>query len=434
MFVPTVSGHVRAQSCVTLVVTRASVGFSHSATIQAAVDEAKPCDLVLVAPGIYRRSVVIRTPHLRVRGLDRNRVVLDGGHRPGNGIEVRADDVWIENLTVRNFDRRSLNDEETGNEIRWRGVHGWHGNYLTVYDTGTLGGYGLYAEAAIDGEWDRVYASGFNDSGLYVGACRDCEATISHALAERNAYGYAGTNSGGHLVVEDSTFRDNTIGLSANSSLSDPPPPQLGTCDGGANRLATPTIGSTGVARCTIFRRNRIIDNDNLTAPANTSSGRPGAGIGIALLGAYADLVSDNVIAGNRNVGILALELPYRRPRRPRPVHFQLSGNRLADNVVRGSRFSILLEGGLFGSRRSVNNCFSDNHYARSLPADLAPFDCAHATTPNPSRQVSRLILRVVAALHARLVSRRPRPQPAPPPQPTMPDPCAGAPANPLCP
>ena len=48
---------------------------------------------------------------------------------------------------------------------------------------------------------DRVYASGFNDSGLYVGACRDCEATISHALAERNAYGYAGTNAGGHLVA-----------------------------------------------------------------------------------------------------------------------------------------------------------------------------------------------------------------------------------------
>jgi len=116
-----------AHACRTLVVTKAKVAYAHSRTIQAAVSEAKPCDWILVAPGVYRGSVVIRTPDLHLRGIDRNRVVLDGDHRPGNGIDVRADDVWIENLTVRNFDRRSLNDEETGNEIRWRRVRGWFG-------------------------------------------------------------------------------------------------------------------------------------------------------------------------------------------------------------------------------------------------------------------------------------------------------------------
>lgn len=365
-------------------VTKAKVDYKHAATIRAAVNEARPCDWILIAPGIYRESVVVRASDLHIRGLDRNQVVLDGGHRPGNGIDVRADDVWIENLTARNFDRRSLNDDTTGNEIRWSAVHGWHGNYLTVYDTGTLGGYGLYAAGSIGGEWDRVYASGFNDSGLYIGACRDCQATISHALAERNAYGYAGTNSGGHLVVEDSSFRDNTIGLSGNSSVSDPPPPQLGTCDASANRLATPRITTTTVPRCTIFRRDRIVANNNPTAPANTSSLRPAAGVGIALMGAYGDLVADNLISGNRNIGILAVELPYSRPTRPRRVRFQLSGNRFENNVIRGSRLPLMLEGGLFGSHQSVNNCFADNHVARSLPADLGPFDCAHATTPNP--------------------------------------------------
>ncbi len=134
-----------AGACRTLVVTKAKVRYAHSASIQAAVNEARPCDWILVAPGVYRESVVIRRPRLHLRGLDRNRVLLAGGHCPGNGIEVRADGVWIENLTVRNFERRTLNDEDSGNEIRWRGVHGWHGNYLTVYDTGLLGGYGLYA-------------------------------------------------------------------------------------------------------------------------------------------------------------------------------------------------------------------------------------------------------------------------------------------------
>jgi hypothetical protein len=422
-----------AHACRTLVVTKAKVAYAHSRTIQAAVSEAKPCDWILVAPGVYRGSVVIRTPDLHLRGLDRNRVVLDGDHRPANGIDVRANDVWIENLTVRNFDRRSLNDEETGNEIRWRRVRGWFGNYLTVYDTGLLGGYGLWAFRAVRGEWHRVYASGFDDSGFYVRACRDCQATISHARAERNAYGFAGSNSGGRLVIENSLFRDNTIGLTLNSTLSDPPPPQLGTCDVAANRLATPTIASSAIERCTIIRHNRIVANNDGAAPANTSSFRPGAGIGVSLLGAYGDLLADNVVAANRNIGILAVEQPLLRPKRSWPIHFQLAGNRFEGNDIRGSRLDLVFEGGLFGLRRSLNNCFAANNYARSLPADLAPFECTHATTPNPSVRESRSVIRIVTKLNRRLPRDRARPQPAPMRQPTMPAPCRGAPPSPVC-
>lgn len=93
----------------TIVVTKAHVRYAHRTTIQAAVNAARPGDWILVAPGVYPESVTIRTPRLHLRGLDRNRVVVDGRHRRGvNGIEVlKANDVWIENLTVRNFDRAS---------------------------------------------------------------------------------------------------------------------------------------------------------------------------------------------------------------------------------------------------------------------------------------------------------------------------------------
>jgi pectin methylesterase-like acyl-CoA thioesterase len=118
------------------VVTKAKVAYRHERSIQAAVNEATRCDWVLVAPGVYPGSVVIRTPDLHLRGLDRNRVVIDGRHRKGvNGIEVPAGDVWVENLTVRNFDRTTPNAEHGGNEVWWYEAHGWHGNYLTVYDT-----------------------------------------------------------------------------------------------------------------------------------------------------------------------------------------------------------------------------------------------------------------------------------------------------------
>jgi len=42
----------------------------------------------------------------------------------GNGITVEANHVSIENLTVRNFDRRSRNDDAAGTQVRWLGVHG----------------------------------------------------------------------------------------------------------------------------------------------------------------------------------------------------------------------------------------------------------------------------------------------------------------------
>src|SRR5205085_9154893 len=130
-----------------------------------------------------------------LRGMNRNKVILDGRHRVGNGIEIYgANDVWIENLTVRNFDRRRRDDFANGNEIWWNGaVHpghiglsGWWGQYLTTYDTGLLGGYGLFTGSAVDGWFKHVYGSGFNDAGLYIGACRNCRALVKDALMERN--------------------------------------------------------------------------------------------------------------------------------------------------------------------------------------------------------------------------------------------------------
>ncbi|MDQ6938226.1 MAG: hypothetical protein M3140_11050, partial [Actinomycetota bacterium] len=60
--------------------------------IQDAVDAARPGDWVLIAPGDYHEqgdhrsptaggagaAVMIRTPGIHLRGMDRNRVVIDG--------------------------------------------------------------------------------------------------------------------------------------------------------------------------------------------------------------------------------------------------------------------------------------------------------------------------------------------------------------------
>jgi hypothetical protein len=114
----------------------------------------------------------------------------------------------------------------------------------------------------------------------------------------------------------------------------------------------------------------------------------------------------------------------WRLPRR-RVLHFQLAGNRIERNAVSGSRLGMAIEGGVFGPKRSVDNCFSENRYTRSLPADLRPFACTKATAANPGAAASKRIRRLVGRLHREFLARRAHGQPAPPRQPTMTHPCA---------
>ncbi len=448
------------------------VGTAYFTTIQAAVNASTSGDYVLIEPGEYDEAVKVSPAQsgIWIRGMNRNSVIIDGQHRIGNGIEVHeADDVWIENLTVRNFDYEPggpCGDEECGNEIWWNGgaesgkigAHGWYGAYLTAYDTGLNGGYGIFTGNEVEGSWDHIYASGFNDSGMYLGACQECKARITNATMEDDALGYSGSNSGGSLAIEDSIFRHNSSGIDPNSeNPGDPPPPQDGECnrENVEHPNPTPIITSTRIPRCTVLRHNIVLENNNLTVPA---VGAPAGnwGSGILLPGVYADLVEGNIIAGNANNGVLGLEYPNPFPPTLETIFFQIAGNKVANNVFihngynptyKGSQFpgDVMFTGGyseLFGGpeSHSVNNCVSGNVVTdRTFPARIeGEWGCQNNTTPIPGfgafgpgglpESVEYLL-----QLKTEAEGRHPEDQPAPPPQPTMPNPCSGVPRNPLC-
>jgi hypothetical protein len=129
------------------------------ATIQAAVDDAEPGDLILVGPGTYKEAVTVETDELTIRGTDRNEVILDGGFELDTGLRVvGADGVAAENMTARNY---------AAIGFYWTGVEGYRGSYLTSYRTGD---YGIYAFDSTKGLIEHSYASG--SPGAHRGAHR----------------------------------------------------------------------------------------------------------------------------------------------------------------------------------------------------------------------------------------------------------------------
>src|SRR6266545_2738394 len=238
-------------------------------TIQAAVDAARPGDLVLVGPGVYREEVKVTIPSLVIRGTDRNRVIVDGEFRRPNAISVTADAVAVENLTVRNA---------VANGLFWTGVTGYRASYVTASADGD---YGIYAFGSRDGVFEQSYASGSPDAGFYIGQCNPCDAVIDGVVSEGNALGYSGTNAS-DLDIVRSVFRHNWAGIVPNTGDYELLPP---------------------------FRDVRIVGN---LVQGNGNRAAPGAhvewsgfGNGIVLAGGNDTLVQRNRVLDHPNHGIL---------------------------------------------------------------------------------------------------------------------------------
>ena len=223
----------------------------------------------------------------------------------------------VDNLTACNF---LAGSGPSGNEIWWNGgdssgkigLHGYAGSYLTATSTfyggeATAAQYGIFSSNAQGaGAWDQLYASNFNDSGMYVGACLQvCDMTIDHAWMEYSALGYSGTNSGGKIVIQNSQFDQNKDGLDTNTQINgDPPAPQNGTCPNGATSPVTKTTS------CWVFMHNNVHDNNNPNVPQAGEASNGPTGTGMTISGGAHDTVMDNTFSNNGAWGILFVPFP----------------------------------------------------------------------------------------------------------------------------
>jgi hypothetical protein len=401
------------------------------------------------------------------------------GHALGrNGILVyEANGVSVENLTVCNF---LAGAGYAGNEVWWNGgyglgpsfgrigVHHFAGAYVTATSTffreaATAAQYGIYASHSSGGTWNQLYSSNFNDSDFYVGACLQvCDMTINHIHAQYGALGYSGTDAGGRLVVENSEFDHNIDGFDTNSdnSPTDGPSPQDGSCPAGVISPVSHTHS------CWVFIHNYVHDNNNPNVPESVSgAGSAPVGTGLSFDGGRDDAIIGNRIENNGAWGIILTPFPDTESPPPRDSCRGGVNSGPPSNACLYDDWGIEVGGNTFAHNGFFNN--NSNGDIAEITETSAPTNCYHGNTdsagplttspsglqqskpkcdgrnapPDPNPLFTNQIFCDTQLLSTPCTPGSSYPRrtkvvmhPLPGDLATMPDPCAGVPANPWCP
>lgn len=273
-------------------------------TIQSVVDQARDGDTIEIAPGTYHERVVADQDNLTIRGIpDQNGEwpTLDGQMEFADGISATGDNFLVEQLRIMNYN---------GNGVIVEGATGIVMRDLYIENTSL---YGAYPVKSTDVLVERVVATGIRDAGVYVGQSRD--AVIRNNEVYGNVIGIEIENSIG-VQVHDNHAHDNSTGIFVD---------------------LLPQLPSKVSLDTQLF--DNLVENNNHANFAN--EGEIGAlvpsGTGILVLGGDDVEITDNVVRGNRTVGvaIFSTEIAFDTEQidvGPSPERIHVHGNSYENN------------------------------------------------------------------------------------------------------
>jgi parallel beta-helix repeat protein len=340
-------------ACAATVCARAEI-VPVSTTIQAAVDAAKPGDIIVVPPGTYRETVTVEKDNITIIGPES--AVIDASGF-ANGIHVGANifnqatapvcpaiavkNFTIVGLTIRNADYNGIFLSGVDGYIIARGTYVNNGDYAT------------YPSCSNNGQILFNTAQGGSDTCLYVG--NDVDVNLMGNQVSGCTVGIQIVNSS-NVQVRRNTVTGNTAGILA---IVDPFNPRTETSN-------------------SVIEDNTVTQNNLPNTSTEADIGRIPSGTGILLVGTDLLTIRANTATGNNTFGVAVTANPLASQDsriNPNPIGNQVTRNTLIDN---GTEPSPTLPGAdLFYDGSGQGNCFSGNTFKTAVPPNIeSSFAC----------------------------------------------------------
>jgi parallel beta-helix repeat protein len=264
---------------------RKVIEVKNGGSIQLAVKEANPGDLIKVYPGTYSENVYIDKDDITLQGVVINGEwpTLDGKRKINDAILYSGNGITIDNFKIINYKGNGIMGQ-AGNNFIIR--NNW------IIDTGV---YGIFPQLGKNGLIEHNVLSKIADAAIYVGMSDNVD--VIHNEVFDSVAGIEIENSR-HCLVENNYAHDNTGGLLA---FVTPGLPIKTTFD-------------------VIMRNNFVVNNNhvNFGAPGSTVSSIP-AGTGILIMAADDVILENNIISGNQSTGVTIVDLATGAPKAKDP-------------------------------------------------------------------------------------------------------------------